>query len=179
MTSTCRAHLTLSSSETFELCVHRVWRATYNCEGRGEIDAYSHLLSLVKGMFYGYVGYADAQSYQSCFYEKWMRRDCMNTEMDVERHVNGMDHALETLEHIGYPQHTVIDANDTAPRKARKELVRLYISIIKEYVSMLQDDERPVLLHNLSVDYESGEKPKRPRSSGANKKSAKKASLLS
>ena len=129
-------------------------------------------------MFNGYVGYADSKSYQSCFYEKWMWRDCMNTEMDVERHVNGMDHALETLEHIGYPQNTVIDANNTATRKARKELVCLYISIIKEYVSMLQDNERLVLLNNLSVDYESGEKPKHPLSSGVNTKLAKKARLL-
>ena len=175
MSSTCTAAPVLSSSQVFELCVHKVWRATYNCDGRGDTDAYSHLLSSVKGMFNGYVGYADSQSYQSCFYEKWMRRGCMDTEMDVERHVNGMDHTLEDLEHIAYPQDTAIGAKDAATRKARRELVSLYISIIREYVSMLDDNERLLLLDNLRVDYESGEKPKNPRPSGGNKKSAKKA----
>jgi hypothetical protein len=178
MTITDPTYQTLSASAVFELCVHRVWRPTYNCDGRGDADAYSHLLSCVKGMFNDYIGFEDSQSYQACFYEKWMRRDCMDTEMDVERHVNGMDRALETLAHVAFPQDAVVDAKDIATRKARKELVCLYISIIKEYVSMLHDGERLVLLNNLGVDYESGEKPKLSVSSGVDQKPAKKARLV-
>jgi len=61
------------------------------------------------------------------------------------------------------------------PNPLKKTLSNLYVTTIKDYISLLDDNEKNRLRRNLRVDFESGQKPKKDKPSTPSKKPKKAA----
>jgi hypothetical protein len=64
-------------------------------------------------------------------------------------------------------------AMESSPTK--ESLAAVYVSTIKDYISLLDDGEKTRLCRNLRVDYESGQKPKLSKSSSNSSKTVQKS----
>ena len=168
---------TVSTERTFKYCVDNIWTDTFDCDEREEIDVYCHLLSAVKGMLNGYSGYESEGFFKTCFYKIIFRNKDLCSFFQAEKYVGDMDKALHELMvqvfpmpwcHVPTASETVAMAMN--PNPVKKTLINLYVTTIKDYISLLDDNEKTRLRRNLRVDFESGQKPKKDKPSKQVKK---------
>jgi len=159
---------TVSTERTFKYCVDNIWTDTFDCDEREEIDVYCHLLAAVKGMLNGYSGYESEGFFKTCFYDIILRKPDLCSVFEAEKYVDDMDKALLELMVLVFPMPWcyVPTASETVamgmnPNPVKKTLCNLYVSTIKDYISLLDDNEKTRLCRNLRVDFESGQKPKK------------------
>ena len=163
---------TVSTERTFKYCVDNIWTDTFDCDDREEIDVYCHLLTAVKGMLNGYSGYENEGFFKTCFYDIILRKPDLCSVFEAEKYVDDMDKALLELMVLVFPMPWcyVPTASETVamgmnPNPVKKTLCNLYVSTIKDYISLLDDNEKTRLCRNLRVDFESGQKPKKDKPS--------------
>jgi len=161
---------TVSTERTFKYCVDNIWGDTYDCDEREEIDVYCHLLAAVKGMLNGYSGYESEGFFKTCFYDIILRKGDLGSVVEAEKYVDDMDKALDVLmvQVFPMPWCYVATASETVamgmkPNPVKKTLCNLYVTTIKDYISLLDDTEKTRLRRNLRVDFESGQKPKKDK----------------
>jgi len=164
---------TVSTERTFKYCVDNIWTDTFDCDDREEIDVYCHLLTAVKGMLNGYSGYESEGFFKTCFYDIILRKPDLCSVFEAEKYVDDMDKALLELMVLVFPMPWcyVPTASETVamgmnPNPVKKTLCNLYVSTIKDYISLLDDNEKTRLCRNLRVDFESGQKPKKDPTRG-------------
>lgn len=173
---------TVSTERTFKYCVDNIWTDTYDCDEREEIDVYAHLLPAVKGMMNGYRGYESQGFFQSCFYSIILRKEDLGSVAEAEKYVLDKDNYIDVLMHRVFPMpwcpaptptESALMAMESSPTK--ESLAAVYVSTIKDYISLLDDGEKTRLCRNLRVDYESGQKPKLSKSSSNSSKTVQKS----
>ena len=171
-----------STERTFKYCVDNIWGDTYDCDEREEIDVYCHLLAAVKGMLNAYSGYESEGFFKPCFYDIILRKGDLGSVVEAEKYVDDLDKALDVLmvQVFPMPWCYVATASETVamgmkPNPLKKTLSNLYVTTIKDYISLLDDNEKNRLRRNLRVDFESGQKPTKDQPSTPSKKPKKAA----
>jgi hypothetical protein len=119
----------MSTSAAFDLFFIRYWEKFYQNEDQRGICVYSAMLRSLKSMMNNYCK-VSPYGVNNAIVKKWVRRfGCVHL---AQKHIDDMDNMISELEHA---------CHEDAVDQKHKKLANLYISIIKQYMQVLTENE--------------------------------------